>query len=220
MKGGEIMKRITLLLVLIITLSLAAELPVWWFRGTDDWVEQTGSNTARCRKFGENAIAADTTNIVENVIDIDNYADVGQWMYFAVTGGTDITHYVRRPGIFVGKAFGLDIASNADVTMDFDGFANLTKDADAIPIMYAYDEGTWDDPSDISNDDWLTPSGLNSLTAVTIEEPTTYQFWQKITVANMAKRGIYKNENATITLTLQDQADWIDPLTGQFDFGK
>jgi len=202
------LKKTILLLVLVAAFAFAGELDVWWFRGTDDWVAQTGA-TARCRKFGTgDAISVDTTMPI-NTIGIENYAEVGQWITYGLTGGDVMTHYVRRPGTFAGKAFVLNWASNGIVSVDFDGFADLTKtDAADITMEYAFDDGTWDDPSDIS--DWTTASGLNVLTPIE-DDALTMHFWQKITVGNMGKPGEYEDAGgATITLTLDEQATWID----------
>lgn len=67
MKGGEIMKKIILLLVLITAIALAVdweEQDNWFYNGTE-WVQQKETSTARGRKWMRDSLAGveDTTNI-------------------------------------------------------------------------------------------------------------------------------------------------------------
>lgn len=215
MKGGEIMKKICLLLILCVAFVFAFD--VWWYRGPDDWVLQTG-NTARCRKIGTgDNIAVDTTKPV-NTITLYNEAKVGQWISYSFTGGTTITHYVRRPGTFAGIGPVLDFESNGLVSVDFNNFNDLTQvGASDIPIYYYLDDaGAISNPGDIDEDDWKDVANLNSMEPIE-DNDLTLTLWQKIIVGNMGKPGTYQDaDGATITLTLTEQANWID-AAGNFN---
>ncbi len=203
------MKKICLLLILCVAFVFAFD--VWWWNGSD-WVLQSG-NTARCLKIGTgDDISVDTTKPA-NTIVLYNEAEVGQWISYSFTGGTTITHYVRRPGTFAGIGPELHFESNGIVSVDFNDFNDLTKTgASDIPISYYLDDGTnaINDPGDIDEDDWVDVLTLNGMTPME-DNDLTLTLWQKIEVENTAKPGTYEDaDGATITLTLTEQADWID----------
>ncbi len=212
MKGGEIMKKIILLLVVVTAIAFAAELDTWW-DNSGSWVLQTGTK-ARCRTaVSGTAISGLDTTMKVNPIALQTKADVGQWITYSLSGGDVITHYVRKPGTFAGKAQVLTYTSNGIVAVTFTGFEDLTKGSDNIAISYAIDSingtGAWADPSAAGV--WKNVTQLNAYTASgSIGVEDSLKFWQKIVVPNMGRPGLYQDaDGATITLTLSEQATWI-----------
>lgn len=152
------------------------------------------------------------------VIPVTVQASVAQWIEFHLSG-TRYIWRVRKPGTYAANSLEATLKSNGDVTINFAGFANLYSGDSVnkeINTWYAYGEPTGGvyDPTLT----WIEAGDLNTTTVPDsgdLHDGMTWKLWNKIEVVECNSACEYEN-NATITLVLQNQKMWINPKTGNF----
>ena len=157
------------------------------------------------------------------VINVTVIASVAQWIEWSITG-KEWKWYVRKPGNYGGDCITGTIKSNQDVLIDYEGFEPLLyqgdkpSPVDTIPIWYAVGDFVTPPPKgdpewvwcrDLNNDDDLLEDCQD------LHEGIQFKLWNYIHVVECNSACEYMDE-ATITLKLQCQKDWIDRDTGYF----
>ncbi len=147
-------------------------------------------------------------------------ASIAQWIDFHLTY-TQFDWYIRKPGTYAGDCIDACVASNGDIFIDYAGFADLQPSNPAnnpIPVWYSLEtSGGWAEvnagwvPASAmdAEDDWLYDADLGEL----LHTGICWKLWNKIEVLVCNSACEYSDE-ATITLTLWNQKDWIVDATG------
>jgi hypothetical protein len=158
------------------------------------------------------------------------HASVAQWVDFEFTG-TAWYWYVRKPGDYYTDCNKLIVASNGDIEISFDGFADLQyMDVgngvdETISTYYKFnreDTINPDDPVNFPDTAWISASALNDLSRTiadsqNLHDGIMFSLWNRIVVENCNSACEYEDE-AIIRITLDNQKDWIDD-EGGFIFG-
>ncbi|HOQ24571.1 MAG TPA: hypothetical protein PLI94_07020 [Bacillota bacterium] len=157
-------------------------------------------------------------------VDITNTAVVTQWLNYKF-GGQGWSWQVRKPGEYAADCLSFFIQSNADVNVSFSGFDHLTAVAgtgavDSVAVAYSYTLGRNESlPPASSRDAWYTPEQLNQLKFTLPYEQISggldCKLWNRIEIKEDTHAGTYTN-TGTVTFTLTDVKDFIDPVTGDF----
>lgn len=158
-------------------------------------------------------------------IDICNTAVVTQWLNYTF-GASGWSWQVRKPGEYAADCMSFVIQSNADVQVSFADFNDLVADGSSlaqgsIPVQYSYTLGsTALNPPAASEDAWYTPDELNALVFTLpydqIKSELNCKLWNRIKIEPDTHSGTY-SDTGTVTFTLTDVKDFIDPVTGDFN---
>ena len=159
-------------------------------------------------------------------------AYVAQWARWAMDyAGWE--WYVKKPGTYYADCITGEIQSNGNVTLLVVGMDDLKfvegplegSINDTIKTWYGVTSGGLCDtptcPPTNSPEEWFSPAELSeqSITlfdSAELHSGLRYKLWNKIEVVNCNTVGMYENQ-FDITLTLDNQVDWIDGDTGDFD---
>lgn len=157
------------------------------------------------------------------------HASVAQWVDFEFTG-TAWNWYVRKPGDYYTDCNKFIIASNGDIMVTFDGFADLqyldegNGVDETISTYYKFNrEDTIDpdDPVNFPDTPWIPAANLNGSRTLNdnqaLHDGIMYSMWNRIVVENCNSACEYE-DTAIIRITLDNQKDWIDE-NGDFIFG-
>lgn len=218
------MNKIIFLLVTLVV--IATSQPAWveqecWFEfppGT--WNSQTGSPTARCRKFLLYNPNGDSCNQQQWTIPFKDSLSLAQWIEWTITGNR-VLDLVRKPGTFAGLGPVLSVKSNEAIYMTFSGFENLVKIDDPtqiIPKYYAITPTTTTNPVDVTQ--WIAAPDMNTanipITGV-VGGPALRRIWEKIVVSDVNTACEYEDPaGSIIMLNLTVMKPWIDPTTGSY----
>ena len=192
--------------------SLDDEHPAWEL--TDGGWISMGGLQAKARAWSSDKVI-EGCNKTDWVIPVSVHASVAQWIEFSITG-TRYVWRVRKPGTYAANSLSAILASNGDVGIAFNGFADLVGDkGGTIPIWYA--EGDVHGPGDIPY--WIRAENLNGEYSLVdtelLHDGYTWKLWNKIEVVECNSACEYQDD-AIITLVLKNQKPWIDPDTGYF----
>lgn len=155
-------------------------------------------------------------------INVTVHASVAQWVDWSISG-TRYEWQVRKPGEYAANSLTATLKSNGPVTVDFAGFGNLYS-ADSvnqeIETWYAYG-GTLPGSGDAR---WIPANALDGVKAlvkdsVELHDGYDWKLWNKIKVVECNSACEYE-DNAIITLVLDNQKDWIEPGSGYFAAGN
>jgi len=193
-----------------------------WELIENQWVPMPlGVPSVRARAFSSFPVQG-SCNKLRWVNPVKVHASVAQWIEFSLSGSR-YDWQVRKPGTYAANSLTATLKSNGPVTVDFDGFANLQYLGAGgvkqdIDTWYAYGEGAG--PGDMN---WIPAASVNGLDALVrdsagLHNGYSWKLWNKIMVENCNSACEYE-DNATITLVLDNQKPWIDPETGDFARG-
>ncbi len=206
-------------LALTVGLSLSAEavtpgvgeLEAWEWDGTN-WNSMVADDLGANAKAWSSGLETGDCNKTSWSIPVKVNASVAQWVKFSLSG-TRWDWQVRKPGTYATDCITASLQSNGDLGVDFGGFANLVGTDGDIPVWYAYG------PSGPGGLTWVTAADLNGRCLIddSADLHTGYslKLWNKIEVVACNSACEYEN-NACITLVLDNQKDWIDPTSGDF----
>lgn len=197
-----------------------AEVEAWYWDGTE-WLPSVDGRLFTEITPGE--ILEGDCNKQSWQFDVSISASIAQWIDWHITWN-EWHWYIRKPGKYGGNCIQACIASNGDIKIAFAGFANLmSPDAvnPEIPVMYAHDMvvgapplnpllnplAVWSTPAELNEFGILLPDSEN------LHNELCWKLYNQIEVVDCNTACEYTNE-ATITLTLENQKDWIDGATG------
>lgn len=192
-----------------------------WELVNGNWVSMgTGNLAANARAWSSNP----KTGICNKFwwgVPVIIHASVAQWLEYSLSG-TRYDWRVRKPGIYAADSLTAVLKSNSDLEIDFDGFANLMYQGTAqfpgvtqeIETWYAYGEGppdtlVWMPAIDLDATDHAIKDSAD------LHAGYSFKLWNKIKVVASNSASEYEDD-ATITLVLQNQKIWIDGDTGEF----
>ena len=205
------------------------EVDVWyWDDVAGVWVPQNfgtpEANDARLYTYintPDGEMPQGNCNKKEWLINLKITASIAQWIDWHITWN-EWNWYVRKPGIYGGNCIQACIASNGDIKIDYEGFDNLQPAIpgnNPIPVWYAHDgdgnpmvnpAALWSTPAELNaNDDYLLDAELGDL----LHDGICWKLYNKIEVVECNSACEYSNE-PTITLTLNNQKDWIEWVDG------
>jgi hypothetical protein len=208
----------------------AVECVVWSFDDdTGEWVQNDPdnpeNNDGRLFRSGEAWEGNCNRQLWDQEFTI--HASVAHWIDFRVDW-TRWDWFIRKPGTYAGDGIEAWIKSNGDVTIDFDGFADLEPEeegANPLEVHYSYTVGdgalnpanvpAWYEPEDMNESSVLLDDIENDFA---LHYGLTWYLWSKITVIDCNSSCEYWNY-PTITLTLSQQKDWINFETGEWALG-
>jgi len=198
---------------------LDEEHDTWEWNG-NEWVAMGQGNIMANARAWSSEVVTGYCNTGRWEIPVSVHASVAQWVEFSLSGSRYIWR-VRKPGEYTANSLTATLQSNGDVKIDFEGFANLQSvSGDSvekeIPIWYAATNVM--DPNAIYN--WIPATELNVIDdlvkdSAKLHRGYAWKLWNKIKVVECNSACEYQND-ATITLVLDNQKDWIDPSTGYF----
>lgn len=179
-----------------------------WVEG--GWVSMGTSNlAANARAWGSGPLQGDC-NKIKWVIPVTVHASVAQWVEWSISA-TRYDWRVRKPGIYAANSLTAWIKSNGAIEIDFADFGNLAGLGGEIETWYAYGPV-------LNTLSWIPAAALTSCTIPDdgdIHAGISWKLWNKIKVVPCNSACEY-NDDATITLVVQNQKCWIDPETGLF----
>ena len=151
--------------------------------------------------------------------DVSVTASIAQWIDFSLSY-TQFDWYIRKPGTYAGNCIAAWIASNSDILIDYDGFDSLMPAIvgnNPIPVWYSFEtDGGWPEV----NAGWVEATDLNDdddtiLDCTLLHYGIVWKLWNKIKVVECNSACEY-SDYATITITLNNQKDWIVWDTGEW----
>jgi hypothetical protein len=200
----------------------ASESAVYW-DSAGVWVYKGMGEDANGRLFRAGVLTLGNCNKKYWDIDVYIYAKIAQWIDFRLDYN-EWHWYIRKPGCYAGNCIEGRIASNGDVYVDFEGFGPLMPQDDPThnpidSIFYGVGEivndVVWTHCLDLNNadfrlldtfeDDWQLHYGIS------------WKLWTKICV-DVCNSACDYMDDATITLTLEQQKTWINWDTGEWNF--
>jgi len=197
----------------------SVEHQAWKLLGEIWYPMRVGNPEAEARAFSSGPVS-DQCNKIYWEVPVTVHASVAQWIVWTLSGSR-YDWRVRKPGEYAANSLTATLKSNSDVEVDFRGFANLRYWASdrfpgvdqEIETWYAYGEAS--DPSGLK---WIPAAEINGMDALVkdscdLHAGYSWKLWNKIKVKECNSACEY-NDNATITLVLQNQKCWIDPNTG------
>jgi hypothetical protein len=149
-------------------------------------------------------------------------ASVAQWVEWSLNK-QGWEWYVMKPGRYAANCISFTIASNGDIKIDYENFADLLGDNThnaTIPTYYSYgnnineaEENGWVAATDLNgDDDTLDESALN-VEPFNLHDGIDFKLWNKIEVVDCNTACEYTND-ADIYIILTQQKDWVDPDGG------
>lgn len=205
--------------------SLESE--VFYWDGAQ-WVPNPAVGDRNARLFRSGESAEGNCNRPEWVIDVQIRASIAQWIDFDLAW-TQWDWFIRKPGCYAGNSIEATIASNGNVFVDYEGFANLLPvdpdNADHNPVEVSYSFETGGGVNEAEQRGWVPAELLNQDDDRLLDEGPDWllhygigwKLWNKICVVKCNSACDYANE-ATITLTLEEQKPWIDREGGWLGF--
>jgi hypothetical protein len=193
-----------------------------WEWVEDHWVSMgSGILAANARAWSSNPVVK-MCNKIYWQIPVKVHASVAQWVEWSLSGSR-YDWRVRKPGTYAANSLTAVLKSNSDLEFDFEGFENLKYQGSGqfpgvkqeIETWYAYGEA--DGLGALS---WIPAAALNAKDCLVkdsedLHEGLSVKLWNKIMVDECNSACEYEDD-ATITLVLQNCKIWIDPETGNF----
>jgi len=176
------------------------------------WVPMSLTDPAANARAWSSGPLQGNCNKIAWVIPVTVHASVAQWVDWSISG-TRYDWRVRKPGTYAANSLTAWIKSNGAIEIDFAGFGNLAGPGGEIETWYAYGEAV--NPGGLS---WVPGPALTSCTipdSGDIHAGLSWKLWNKINVVPCNSACEY-NDDAIITLVVQNQKCWIDPETGLF----
>jgi len=181
----------------------------------------TGNVQANARAWSSNPVSGQCNKIYWEV-PVTVHASVAQWIEYTLSGSR-YDWRVRKPGTYAANSLTATLKSNSDVEIEFEGFENLRYQGSnqfpgvnqEIDTWYAYGEAA--DPGTVN---FIPAEEMNGMDAfiqdsADLHAGFSWKLWNKIEVDQCNSACEYQDD-ATITLVLQNQKIWIDPETGYF----
>jgi len=192
----------------------AVEVETWYWDGTQ-WVSQGTGNPEALARLWRSDPEQGSCNKEQWVIPVTVHTSVAQWIEW-YTSATRVDWRIRKPGVYASDVVTTTVASNNDVIVDYEGFENLySPDAVNPEIQTYYAVG-----DSIENVQWVEAAQINNDDVLLTNSPElcggmTWTLWNRLDVSECNSSAEYEDE-ATITLVLQNIKIWIDPATGFF----
>ncbi len=168
------------------------------------------------------------------VIEWATKLQMAQWAFYNFND-TQWNWYVRKPGEYFADCIGGSIRSNGDLRVTFAGFGPLLYEAAGQGVTEEIE--TWYGYSNEETDmgPFLPTGGVGTDTAGNfasgwyqapipdlligdsqrLHDKYSFKLWNRIKVVPSNSASNYSN-TGTITITLENQKDWIDPETGLY----
>jgi hypothetical protein len=225
------MKKIGLLIAVLVLVAFATEVSSWHWDGSA-WVDNGKGPTALARCWGQ-LDAAGNCNKKDWVVPVTIKASMAQWIEWSINA-TEWKWRIRKvgpnlcqtDGYYAADCITFNLKSNYDVTVDFDGFADLERvEAGGvdryIEVWYALGDFWGGNPPPLTSAEWVSAADLNNLTLTAedsqeLHDGIFYKLWNKIHVTSCNSACEYQDD-ATVTISLTCIKSWIDPLTGYFN---
>jgi len=146
-------------------------------------------------------------------VGLTTNASIAQWSEITFKGLT-WNWYIRKPGRYKTECNEVTVQSNGDVTMKFTYMEDLKNDDDEIiPVWYKLDGYTaWLATYNYTDEDINMSKTLKN----TCPTAVTFPLWNRIDVSDCTTPCEYSG-TATLTFTMDNQKDWINSETGEFD---
>lgn len=189
------------------------ESDVWFLNDQDVWVPNPPLLEDRNgRLFRGGSTIECNCNKKWWTIDVEIHASIAQWIDFSLQWDR-YDWFIRKPGQYAGNCIEACVASNSDIFIDYEGFADLEPSIagnNPIPVWYALETGGGFEQV---NAGWVTAANLNTeddllLDTEDLHFGICWKLWNKIEVA-VCNSACEYSDFATITLTLNNQKDWI-----------
>jgi len=209
-------KLVLTLLILVLAGSVALakqEIPVFpVVNGVPDTANPTA--LARAWKAGQYQYYCNADR--EIVVAVN--CSLAQWMDLSLEA-TRLYWRILKPGDYAVNGIGVQLRSNGDVAVDYEGFADLQNSdvpKDKIPTYYAVTVGG----TVPGAGDWVTAADLNDDDDLIVEdedhEAISFAIWNRLVPFECDSACEYM-DCARIYVTLDEQKPWVDPETGDFD---
>ena len=223
MKGGEIMRKV-LLVTLVVSLlmgiaglawasqlTIGDEVQVWKWDGNSWKPERKGNVEANARAWHQGTMQGDFCNKKTWTIEVATHTSVAQWIRWQLNAqGWRI--YVRKPGTYIANCISGSIKSNAEVRVTFSGFDDLKNDlGEAIETYYSFGE---EDPSPAMV--WYPAKTLDSETLVVPYCEHNAHLWIKIVVREdpddlyPKTRACEYQDDAQVKISVTVYKTWLD----------
>jgi len=163
-------------------------------------------------------------------IPVTVHASVAQWIDFTLTG-TRWDWFVRKPGWYAANCITAKVASNGDVMIDYDGFADLLNLANPtmvtpIPIWYSFGGSITEAQANgwvpavalNTDDDLLVENSYWRETRNVLHEGLTWKLFNRIHVVKCNTACEYEDV-ASITLVANSQKPWIEQSETAKNYG-
>jgi hypothetical protein len=208
-------------LMLVPTAAFSQVTTVWKLDDTGAWVE---TDLARALRTG---VQVDSScNKLEWRVDVSIHASVAQWIHWTLNA-QGWEWRVMKPGCYAANCIHFWVASNGDVLIDYEGFADLeavepNTHNNFIEAYYSWGDDPvqaemhgWVRAQDLNaSDDYLDESYYNDPFGVgDLHDGIDFKLFSKICVVDCNTACEY-HDDATITLVLQQQKPWVDPDGG------
>ena len=154
-------------------------------------------------------------------VNVTINASVAQWIHWNLNAqGWDWR--IMKPGCYAANTIHFWVASNGDVLIDYEGFDDLEAVVPNTHNNYIETYYSWGDTPEIAtangwvraidlniDDDLLDESELNGDYGPNLHTGVDFKLFNKICVVDCNTACEYFDE-ATITLVLQQQKEWVD----------
>jgi len=194
----------------------------WELMG-DAWYPMGAGNLLANARAWSSLPVQGSCNKIYWEVPVKVHASVAQWIEFSLSGSR-YDWRVRKPGTYAANSLTATLKSNSDVEVDFDGFENLQyKGSQEFPGMKQYIDTWYAYGATLPNPHgarWIPAAEINKLDDEVkdcwgLHNGYSWKLWNKIKVTNCNSACEYEDD-AMITLVLQNQKIWIDPVTGNF----
>ena len=200
---------------------------VFMLDNNGSWVSQGGvgdpTNLARLNRFGDIIDSNCNKRLWE--INVRITASIAQWIDWQLTAQGWVWR-VKKPGCYAGNSIEFVVASNGDILIDYENFNDLhsvqgNAHVENIETYYSWGAGI----ADAETNGWVRAADLNFDDDVLLDDVFTgsplpdlhdgvrFKLWNKICVVESNTACEY-HDDATITLVLQMQKDWLDDAGG------
>jgi len=220
------MKKIGLLIAVLATLVLAAQVDTWYWDGSQ-WVKNILNDPYALARLFSQYPTGGACNKQTWTFTFRAKASMAQWVEWAITGA-EWKWQIRKvgpnlcdtSGFYCGDCIGMYVKSNYYVDLTFSGFGNLYNGSSIdqwIEIWYAFAESNTPPSTG-----WMTPEELNAYTmhfddSQNLHNGISWKWWNKIHVTNCNSYCEYEDiDGGTVTISLAPVKPYIDPATGGF----